>query len=60
MEQYVLEGPLTALDRPLRAEEPALLLLTPEELAHPPALDPEWSALLPHTPTARQARRCKL
>ena len=60
MERYTLAKALTRPDRPLREDEPALLILTPEELSHPPALEDGWAGLLPHIPSAGDARRCKL
>lgn len=58
METYLLGPVLELLQRPAGPEEPALVLLTSEELSHTRAL-PGLETVLHHTPPARDARVCK-
>lgn len=58
METYLLGPTLELLQRPAGPEEPALILLTSEELSHTPSL-PGLESVLHHTPPARDARVCK-
>lgn len=58
MYSYSIGERLVLLDRPPRAEEQVLTLLTSEELDRQPSL-PGLEEVLHHTPPARDARVCK-
>ena len=55
---YTIGQPLTQQEHAPAPEQPAVVLLTSEELSHQPAL-PGLERTLHHTPPARDARVCK-
>ena len=55
---YTIGQTLTQQERAPAPEQPAVVLLTSEELSHQPAL-PGLERALHHTPPARDARVCK-
>lgn len=55
---YTIGQTLTQQERQPAPEQPAVVLLTSEELSHQPAL-PGLERTLHHTPPARDARVCK-
>ena len=55
---YTIGQTLTQQERAPAPEQPAVVLLTSEELSHQPAL-PGLERTLHHTPPARDARVCK-
>ena len=54
---YTIGQKLTQQERQPALEQPAVVLLTSEELSHQPAL-PGLERTLHHTPPARPAPRC--
>lgn len=58
METYLIAQRLEAVQRPLVPEDRALVLLTSQELEHPPQLA-GLEAIIRHTPSARDARSCR-
>ena len=58
MEIYTLDQTMTLMDRPALPDEQTLVILSSDELVHPPLLN-GLEATIQHTPLARDVRMCK-